>query len=52
MSPNITLETNTKGGIMKGLGRVFSGESLFMNTYTATEDNQQIAFAATVPVPS
>lgn len=49
MTPNINLETNTKGGIMKGLGRVFSGESLFMNTYTANEDNQQIAFAATVP---
>ncbi len=48
MSPDISLETNTKGGIMKGLGRVFSGESLFMNTYTANEDNQKIAFAATV----
>ena len=49
MSTNISLETNTKGGVMKGLGRVFSGESLFMNTYTATEDNQKIAFASTVP---
>ncbi len=49
MSPQISLETNTKGGIMKGLGRVFSGESLFMNTYTALNDNQKIAFASTVP---
>ena len=49
MSPDVSLETNTKGGIMKGLGRVLSGESLFMNTYTAMEDNQKIAFAATVP---
>ncbi len=48
MSTNISLETNTKGGVMKGLGRVFSGESLFMNTYTATEDNQKIAFASTM----
>ena len=26
MSPDVSLETNTKGGIMKGLGRVLSGE--------------------------
>ena len=49
MSPDIKLETNTRGGIMKGLGRVFSGESLFMNTYTAEKDDQKIAFASTVP---
>ncbi len=34
MTSGISSETNTKGGIMKGLGRVFSGESLFLNTYT------------------
>ena len=49
MTTDMSLETNTKGGVMKGLGRVFSGESLFMNTYTATKDNQKVAFAATVP---
>ncbi len=49
MTSGISSETSTKGGIMKGLGRVFSGESLFMNTYTATEDNQKIAFGSTVP---
>lgn len=49
MSSDINLVTNVKGGMMKGIGRVFSGESLFMNTYTATKDNQKIAFAATVP---
>ena len=26
------MSTSTKGGIMKGLGRMFSGESMFMNT--------------------
>ncbi len=49
MTSGINSETNTRGGLMKGLGRVFSGESLFMNTYTATEDNQKIAFDSTVP---
>lgn len=48
-TPNIKMETNTKGGIMKGLGRMLSGDSFFMNTYTAEQDNQTIAFASTVP---
>ncbi len=49
MSDGIGMQTNTKGGLMKGLGRVFSGDSLFMNTFTAEKDNQTIAFASTVP---
>ncbi len=49
MSSEINLETSTNGGIMKGLGRLLGGESLFMNVYTATGDNQKIAFASTVP---
>ena len=43
------MKTNTRGGIMKGIGRMFSGESLFMANYTATRDNATIAFASTVP---
>lgn len=35
MSEGLTLDSNIKGGLMKGLGRMFSGESLFMATYTA-----------------
>ncbi len=48
-SNNVKMETNTKGGLMKGLGRMFSGDSLFMNTYTAESDNQTVAFSSTVP---
>ena len=48
-SPNVRMETNTKGGLMKGLTRMLSGDSLFMNTYTAESDNQVIAFSTTVP---
>ena len=44
----IKMETNTKGGLFKGIGRVFAGESLFMATYKATCDGK-ISFAATVP---
>ena len=49
MTSNITMETNTNGGIMKGLGRVLSGESLFMNTYTAEKDGEEISFASSFP---
>lgn len=45
----IEMKTNTRGGIMKGLGRVFSGESMFLANYTAQKDGVKIAFAATVP---
>ena len=45
----IEMQTNTNGGIMKGLGRMFAGESLFMNTYVAKKDNATIAFGSTVP---
>lgn len=45
----IEMKTNARGGIMKSLGRVFSGESIFMANYTAQEDNQLVAFATTVP---
>lgn len=31
---------------MKGFGRMFSGDSLFMATYTALQDNQEITMAA------
>ena len=41
--------TDTKGGIMKGLGRMLSGESMFMNTYRALEDDSKIVFASTTP---
>lgn len=48
-TPNIKMETNTRGGIAKGLGRMLAGESLFMNTFTAEAENEQIAFSARVP---
>ncbi|MCR5701440.1 MAG: TIGR00266 family protein [Lachnospiraceae bacterium] len=45
----IEMATNTKGGLMKGLGRMLAGESLFMATYTSHKDGAKIAFGATVP---
>ena len=49
MTPNIKMETTTNGGLMKGIGRAFSGESIFMNTYTAERDDEEIAFASSLP---
>lgn len=48
-SEGIKMSTNTNGGIMKGLGRMLAGESIFMNNYTAEKDDVKIAFASTVP---
>lgn len=44
----ITMATNARGGLLKGFGRMLSGESFFMATYTATQD-ATIAFSSTVP---
>lgn len=48
MSDGVEMSTNTKGGLMKGLGRMLSGESLFMATYRAQRPGAMIAFASTV----
>lgn len=48
MSDGIEMTTNAKGGFMKGLGRMFAGESLFMATYRAKRSDATIAFASTV----
>ncbi|MCM1100004.1 MAG: TIGR00266 family protein [Clostridium sp.] len=48
MSPNMKMETSA-GGIGKALGRAFSGESLFLNRYTAEGGPGQIAFASSFP---
>ena len=48
MSPNMEMKT-TGGGIGKVFGRMFSGESLFQNRYTATGGNGMIAFASSFP---
>jgi len=49
MSSEMAMETNMKGGFLKGLGRMLSGESLFMATYTATGNGQYITCASSFP---
>lgn len=49
MDDAFNMESNTRGGIMKGLGRALSGESIFLTTYTATQDEAKITFASCFP---
>lgn len=48
MSPNMQMET-VGGGVSKVFGRMFSGESLFQNRYTAVGGQGMIAFASHFP---
>lgn len=49
MSPNMNMDTTTNGGLGKAFGRMFSGESLFQNRYTAKGGPGLIAFASGFP---
>ena len=49
MSEGIEMTTNTHGGLLSGLGRALSGESLFMTTYTCSAPQGLIAFTPEAP---
>ena len=49
MSPNMKMDTNSGGGLKKAFGRLLSGESIFMNEYTAQGGTGMIAFASSFP---
>ena len=48
MSTNMRMETNA-GGFKRAIGRMFSGESIFLNEYTAVGQKGMIAFASSFP---
>ena len=48
MSEGVAMDSNMRGGLGKSLGRMFSGESIFMATYKAERPGASIAFASTV----
>ena len=49
MSPNMQMETSSNGGLGKAFGRMFAGEKMFQNIYTAKNGPGQIAFASSFP---
>ena len=48
-SQGIKMSTNARGGLGRSLGRMFTGESIFMANYTAEVPGAKIAFGSTVP---
>ena len=49
MSANMQMETTSNGGVGKALGRMFAGEHIFQNIYTAHGGKGMIAFASSFP---
>ena len=49
MTPNMKMETTSNGGLGRALGRMFSGEKMFQNIYTAQGGPGMIAFASSFP---
>jgi len=49
MRGDIDMKTDTRGGLMKGLGRALAGESLFMTTYTCRAGEGLIVFTPEAP---
>ena len=45
----VDMKTNMPGGVLGGLGRALSGESLFMTTYTSQSDDTVITFTPEAP---
>lgn len=48
MSPNMTMQTSG-GGFGKAIGRMFSGENIFRNIYTAENGQGLISFSSSFP---
>lgn len=49
MTEGVRMDTNMRGGLGKAFGRIFSGESIFMATFTGTMEGDSVTFASTMP---
>jgi uncharacterized protein (TIGR00266 family) len=49
MSSDIQMDTNMSGGLAKGIGRMLTGQSLFMVTFTARSAGQSVTIASNFP---
>ncbi len=45
----VDMQTNMPGGLLGGLGRMVSGESLFLTTYTALSEGAEVTFTPEAP---
>ena len=46
MSNDVNMESNAKGGVSRSLGRMFSGESIFMVSFTSKAAGDYVAFSS------
>ena len=49
MSTGLEMKSNMQGGLMAAAKRAIGGESIFLNTYTATADGQRLDIAPAAP---
>ncbi len=49
MDPALKMETNMQGGLFGAAKRMMGGESVFLNTYTASGDGQRLDIAPSSP---
>jgi uncharacterized protein (TIGR00266 family) len=49
MSDNMVMSTNMEGGFLKGLGRAFSGDSMFIASYRSEGGPGMIAYSSSFP---
>jgi uncharacterized protein (TIGR00266 family) len=49
LSPNMEMEAKARGGLLKGLGRKFMGETFFLTEFTPKNGSGKVAFAGNAP---
>ena len=49
MSEGVVMKTNAGGSVKKAFSRLFSGESMFQNTFTASKDGDILAISSSFP---
>lgn len=49
MSENVKMEAKMRGGLLKGIGRKFAGETMFLTEFTTVGGNGLISFGGNVP---
>ena len=49
MKGDLKMDTNTRGGLLSGLGRALAGESLFMTTYSCNTGSAMVTFTPEAP---
>ena len=52
ITPNIRMEAKARGGLLKGLGRKFMGETFFMTEFSSAGGKGLAAFGGNAVVPS